>query len=426
MANCDVALLAVLTYNGMAARRRQLAEQSPVYLEWIWRQPSDGGPGFIEWLCNEAPVFWVTGKPGSGKSMLMKYLAEHESGPRILQHHHNCSWSIVHFYFDFRSGKETPNSLEGLLRSILYQFVGANSTTDQAVRQDLNVRHGYALYENLHKSDLQRAFRVACRAVARTHKICAFVDGLGVFSGHRIEVVGMVDFLADNGVHKLCVVSRPEYVLAQHLGRHPHLKMQDRNLEIIRAYVSQTLENLPFHLPHMNVGQLIAMVVSKAEGVILWAHLVTGHLAELLLAGGTREEVYERLDEFPKELNKVYERLLNNVKLEWQIEAAVLLLLIQTGLNTTSPWDLNCAVSYLRDCRKLPSWPKGLLTPHHFLLRLRARTGSMVDIIQGLSLLPGSTWQEAASGDEFRDRFHCQGCVSFTRHLATISRLPTG
>lgn len=176
----------------------------------------------------------------------MRYLAEHESGPRILQHHHNCSWFMVHFYFDLRSGKEMPNSLESLLRSILYQFVGANSTADQTVRQDLNASHDHALYENLLKSDLHRAFRVACRAVARTHKICAFVDGLDEFSGHQIEVVGMVDFLADTGVHKLCVASRPEYVLAQHLGRHPHLKMQDRNLETIRAYVSQTLEKLPF------------------------------------------------------------------------------------------------------------------------------------------------------------------------------------
>ncbi|KAK5080021.1 hypothetical protein LTR70_009031 [Exophiala xenobiotica] len=402
------ALLAALAYNGMAARRRQLAEQSPVYLEWIWRQPFDGGSRFVEWLRNEAPVFWVTGKPGSGKSTLMKYLAEHESGPRILQHHHNCSWFLVHFYFDYRSGKEMPNSLEGLLRSILYQFVGANSTANQAVREHLNARHGYAIYENLDKSDLQRAFRIACKAVARTHKICAFVDGLDEFSGHHIEVVGMVHFLTNNGVHKLCVASRPEYVLAQHLARHPHLKMQDCNLQTIRAYVSQTLEKLPLHLPDMDVGQLIAKIVSRAEGVILWAHLVTGHLAELLLSGGTREEVYKRLDEFPKELNEVYERLLNNVKFDWQVEAAVLLLLIQTGLETTNPWDLNCAMSYLRDCRKLPSWPKNLLTPYHFVLRLRARTGSMVDIIHGPSLFPDSTWQEAPSGDDFRDRFHCQ------------------
>jgi len=408
MANCEVALLAALAYNGMAARRRQLAEQSPVYLEWLWRQPFDGGSRFVEWLCNEAPVFWVTGKPGSGKSTLMKYLAEHESGPRILQHHHNCSWFLVHFYFDYRSAKEMPNSLEGLLRSILYQFVGANSTANQAVREHLNVRHGYAIYENLDRSDLQRAFRIACKAVARTHKICAFVDGLDEFSGHHIEVVGMVDFLTNNGVHKLCVASRPEYVLAQHLARHPHLKMQDCNLQTIRAYVSQTLEKLPLHLPDMDVGQLIAKIVSKAEGVILWAHLVTGHLAELLLSGGTREEVYKRLDEFPKELNEVYERLLNNVKFEWQVEAAVLLLLIQTGLETTNPWDLNCAMSYLRECQKLPSWPKDLLAPYHFVLRLRARTGSMVDIIHGPSLFPDASWQEAPSGDHFQDRFHCQ------------------
>jgi len=403
-----LALLAALIYNGMATRRRQLAEQSPAYLEWIWHQASEGGPGFVGWLCNEATVFWITGKPGSGKSTLMKYLAEHESASEILQRHHRCSWSIVHFYFDYRSGKRVPNSLEGLLRSILYQLVGANSTANQAVRQELNARHGHALYENLDMSDLQKAFRTACRAISRTHKICAFVDGLDEFSGHHIEVVGMVDFLVNNGVHKLCVASRPEYVLVQQLGRHPHFKMQDRNLLTIRAYVNQTFEKMPPHPPYLDVDELIAKIVSKAEGVILWAHLVTGYVVELLLAGGTKEEVYKRLDEFPQELNEVYERLLNNVKPEWQVQAAVMLLLIQTGLETTTPWDLSCAMAYLRDCGELPSWPKDILTPYHFLLRLRSRTGSMVDIVQGPTLLPGSNWQEAPSGDEFRDRYHCQ------------------
>lgn len=403
-----LALLAALIYNGMATRRRQLAEQSPAYLEWIWHQPSEGEPGFVGWLCNEAPVFWITGKPGSGKSTLMKYLAEHESGSEILQRHHRCSWSIVHFYFDYRSGKRVPNSLEGMLRSILYQLVGANSTANQAVRQELNARHGHALYENLDMSDLQKAFRIACKAISRTHKICAFVDGLDEFSGHHIEVVRMVDFLVNNGVHKLCVASRPEYVLVQQLGRHPSFKMQDRNLLTIRAYVNQAFEKMPPHPPYLDVSELIAKIVSKAEGVILWAYLVTGYMVELLLAGGTREEVYKRLDEFPQELNEVYERLLNNVKPEWQVQAAVMLLLIQTGLDTTTPWDLSCAMAYLRDCGKLPSWPKDILTPHHFLLRLRASTGSMVDIVQGPTLLPGSNWQEAPSGDEFRDRYHCQ------------------
>ena len=120
----------------MNARRRQLAEQSTAYLEWVWQKPSEGDSDFAEWLCNDSPIFWITGKPGSGKSTLMKYLAGHDSGPRTLQRHLNCQWLFVHFFFDYRAGKEVPNSLDGLLRSVLYQFVGANTNAKQAVCED--------------------------------------------------------------------------------------------------------------------------------------------------------------------------------------------------------------------------------------------------------------------------------------------------
>lgn len=68
----------------------------------------------------------------------MKYLAGHDSGLSILQDHSRQGHIFLHFYFDYRAGEKDPNSLEGLLRSILYQLVAANNITDQAVRQLLN------------------------------------------------------------------------------------------------------------------------------------------------------------------------------------------------------------------------------------------------------------------------------------------------
>lgn len=84
-ADLIIALLAALSYDRMSARRRQLTDQSSAYLEWIWRKDSEGGSGLTEWLRQDSSTFWITGNPGSGKSTHMKYLAEHESTPRILR-----------------------------------------------------------------------------------------------------------------------------------------------------------------------------------------------------------------------------------------------------------------------------------------------------------------------------------------------------
>lgn len=41
--------------------------------QWIWTEPS---LDFTEWLRDNPKGYWISGKPGSGKSILMKYIYE--------------------------------------------------------------------------------------------------------------------------------------------------------------------------------------------------------------------------------------------------------------------------------------------------------------------------------------------------------------
>ncbi|KAK5073372.1 hypothetical protein LTR70_010105 [Exophiala xenobiotica] len=72
--------------------------------------------GFSEWLSRGSTPFWINGKPGSGKSTLMKYLGESKSTLERLP----CEgrgWAVVHFFFDYRAGKSTANDILGMLSS---------------------------------------------------------------------------------------------------------------------------------------------------------------------------------------------------------------------------------------------------------------------------------------------------------------------
>jgi len=370
-----------LAYDSMSARRMQLAQDPARHVEWIWREQAQGGPGFAEWLNSDTPMFWITGKPGSGKSTLMKHVAESSRATSLLPTRPGRQWLVVHFYFDFRAGSGIANSVDGLLKSILFQLAQQSNRVADTIRHDLKRTDYIAASHNLDREELFHLLQLSTSAISSVYKVCGFVDGLDEFSGRHLDLLRFMDTLIHHGISKLCVASRPEPTLAQYLGDRPHFEMQAYNSMTIQAYVKDVFQHVPAQIhSSVNLDALTADVVHASEGVILWARLAMYHLIDSLSAGETREEVYQTLNGFPRELNDVYERLLKSLELSKQLESAMFLHLIQTGLGSMSTWDLHCAMVFLRDSGMLPSWPRQALSYDNFIMRLRSRTGSMVDI----------------------------------------------
>ncbi|KAG9494916.1 hypothetical protein J7337_013145 [Fusarium musae] len=54
---------------------------------------------FVDWLKSDLPVYWITGKPGSGKSTLMKYLISDSRTPAALKKWKKDAIIIAHFFW---------------------------------------------------------------------------------------------------------------------------------------------------------------------------------------------------------------------------------------------------------------------------------------------------------------------------------------
>ncbi|KAK5080510.1 hypothetical protein LTR24_008500 [Lithohypha guttulata] len=386
-----------LAYDSMSARRMQLAQDPAQHVEWVWKQKAHSGVGFVDWLGSESPMFWITGKPGSGKSTLMKYVADSTRTRDFLPAHPDRQWLVVHFYFDFRAGSGTANSVDGLLKSMLFQLARQSDDAADAIRHDPKGADYHEVRSTLDRQELLHLLQVSTSAILPKHDICGFVDALDEFSGHSLDLLRLMDSLIHHGVSKICVASRPEFILAQYLGDRPHLEMQAYNFRTIQAYVKDVLQQIPAQVhPNVSLAELTIDVVQAAEGVILWARLAMYHLVQSVISGETKEEIYQALNEFPRELNGVYERLLQALEPSKQLESAMFLHLIQTGAPNTTMWDLHCAMVFLRDSNMLPLWPKQALSCDSFALRLRSRTGSMVDIVDANNFVD--------IGDESRGR----------------------
>jgi predicted ATPase len=60
-------------YASIKKTHRSITDSHKGTFDWAF---SRNGPGFVEWLESDASLYWINGKAGSGKSTLMKFIAE--------------------------------------------------------------------------------------------------------------------------------------------------------------------------------------------------------------------------------------------------------------------------------------------------------------------------------------------------------------
>ena len=127
-------ILQTLRFPSMHQRYEALVEAHAKTFEWVFREDASvRWQGYRKWLREGQGVYWVQGKAGSGKSTLMKFLAE---DPRSLKYLQDWSGSstpeICQFYF-WRSGVSEQRSLIGLLRTLIYKILTLKSLDYEAL-----------------------------------------------------------------------------------------------------------------------------------------------------------------------------------------------------------------------------------------------------------------------------------------------------
>ncbi|KAH7336605.1 hypothetical protein BKA65DRAFT_479496 [Rhexocercosporidium sp. MPI-PUGE-AT-0058] len=98
---------------GSENRLTEILEPSEHTFEWLWKRETM----FTHWLAHGQGAYWISGKPGSGKSVLMKEIS---SG--IQNQYMRPDLITVRHFFNSR-GTPMERSFEGFLRSILKQIL---------------------------------------------------------------------------------------------------------------------------------------------------------------------------------------------------------------------------------------------------------------------------------------------------------------
>jgi hypothetical protein len=77
-----------LTFNDISIRENRIDPAFDKTFQWIFRSPQSSNKpwsSFVDWLISPQHVYWITGKAGSGKSTLMKYIVHHQRTQDLLR-----------------------------------------------------------------------------------------------------------------------------------------------------------------------------------------------------------------------------------------------------------------------------------------------------------------------------------------------------
>ncbi|KAH8796346.1 hypothetical protein BGZ57DRAFT_746706, partial [Hyaloscypha finlandica] len=370
------------------AREHQLSSGDRATFDWIW-STSSSGTTFVDWLSSGQGLFWISGKPGSGKSTLMSYLAGDGKTLSFLRKSTKLPWTIIRFFFDFRAGKGTANNLEGLLRTLLFQLVQNVPELTTRVLEFAKDRFGESQVLDWPETKLRQSLLEGLRACPCN--VCIFVDGLDEYEGNMLDLFKVLADIDDScgslsHVVKLCLASRPEPLLTATLQESAGFRMQDHNFKGIQEYVHSTLKYIRTAKGDDVFTNLSSEIAERSEGVFLWARLAMNDLIDGHVTGDTQGELLERLKRVPRELHDVYSRIFIRLPGTLKEEANTILLLVCGAKRTLRLRELYIAVKIARkedhhddDDDEHVGLPPGLLKA--FRRRVLAKTGGLLEIV---------------------------------------------
>ncbi|KAL6354114.1 hypothetical protein LRP88_12448 [Fusarium phalaenopsidis] len=290
--NLEAMFLATLHYESMADRELAISDAHEATFHWIFNNSEHQTAkwsSFTGWLESDEQVYWITGKAGSGKSTLMKFLTQpHQSqdaaeSSRNLPLETRCTeylgrWAgdqrliMASFYF-WAAGTTAQKSHKGLFKTLLSQLFRA---FPEAIPFTFPKQWGVlSLFNEVSKEvperELRNMFKRAIRHISSKAKVALFVDGLDEFEGDLEPLIStMRDVISHSSFVKLCTASRPWNEFQKAFKDVPSLRLQDLTRSDIQKYVEARFnENQKYRaLRNRETGlteHLISSVVSKAS-----------------------------------------------------------------------------------------------------------------------------------------------------------------
>ncbi|KAH6682297.1 hypothetical protein F5X68DRAFT_242963, partial [Plectosphaerella plurivora] len=242
---------------------------------------------FTNWLVKpNSGILHISGKLGSGKSTLMKFLVDHPETREGLRDWAGKHDLVFASFFFWKAGLPEQRSLPGLIRTLLHNSLQSNRTLIPLLLPDLwatTRKDGWLAQSPITLTDLQirEAFErlISSPRILEHQRFCFFIDGLDEYGGtsqmdHR-DMVNMLNRWANTRPQqvKLCVSSREDNVYMNTFEAEKRIRIHELTENDMYEFVSSRLSHI-FPAQDSRAAEAFAGdVVRRAQGIFLWVTL---------------------------------------------------------------------------------------------------------------------------------------------------------
>lgn len=314
--------------SGRNAPSNASSSPKPVDLDKVWKVPQrhTKDTEFVSWLRSGSGTYWITGKPGSGKSTLMKFVHTHAITAQALQEWTGAEVRLItasHYFWS--AGSDLQKSQEGLVRSILEQITAQCPRILESVCPERFHGHVGSSDKSWSVGELWDILTrsVMCREALRgSIKFVFFIDGLDECDDDHDEILGRIKMLTALPHAKLCASSREWPVFSRHFMPNatvPVVKIHvhEYTYNDIYQYTKAKLdgERRPAHfaptIPERHA--LVKEVVDRAQGVFLWVKLVCKTLVRGYDNDDSWSTLMRRLKSLPTDLEPYFRKMFDDI-----------------------------------------------------------------------------------------------------------------
>ncbi|RKK09198.1 hypothetical protein BFJ66_g5127 [Fusarium oxysporum f. sp. cepae] len=284
---------------------------------------------FIGWLLSQdpsLPIFHISGKLGSGKSTLMKFLCSHHKTENALIKWAGAKKFAFTSFFFWRNGSKAQKSLDGLCRSILHDVLRERPDLIpevfpgqwcQAKQAPWRVENRQEIPSCVIKGALERLLQN--KKLYQQHRFCIFIDGLDEFEPgvqDGLDYIDLVNILRQWTIHaygnlKLCLSSREEGVFMDEYESDPGLRLQDLTRIDMQNYVCSRLSNLK---DQDLKGEFVNDIPDKSSGIFLWTYLVVKTIRNKMTHKATSETLRKHLNMLPRGLESLFHHIIRQLE----------------------------------------------------------------------------------------------------------------
>ena len=270
--------------------------------EWLLKKTE-----YQDWLDinktqNHHGVLWIKGKPGSGKSTLVKFAVANARKTR-------AETAVISFFFNAR-GEDLEKSTLGMYRSLLYQILNMFpylQTVLDCLRPTVPREGETYRWE---KDDLQNLFAAAVENLGQRRLMC-FIDALDECEEDQIR--DLVAFLEHLG--RLATSSRIHFYVCLSSRHYPHISIENGVEMTLEDQEDHVLDITKYLNGTLKAGrgkqseQIKEELLRRSSGVFLWVVLVV-QILNKEYDHGRIHGLRKRLGELPDGLEKLFEEIL--------------------------------------------------------------------------------------------------------------------